>query len=116
MAESNLDNRPLMVIDPDPEKRKPLEWAKIYFIKLVGAQKIQNKLMGEYEFAWDYINLLNYLPLKDDNGEFETYSNFELRAQGLHADMFINATLGEKEALRTKYIDTSFVRRQLKYI
>ena len=116
MAESNLDGRPLMVIDPDTEKRKPLEWAKIYYIKLVGQQNVRNKLMCEYEFAWHYINSLNFLPLKDDQNDYETYSNFELRAQGLNADMFINATLGEKEILRYKYTDTSFVRRQLNYI
>ena len=117
MSETNLDGRPLMVDNPDIEKRKPKEWAAKYFIKLVGRQHVPNKLMNEYEFAWHYVNnALSFIPISDGINEYDTTSNFNLRANGLVADMYINATLGERNELRKKYIDTSFIRRQLKYV
>lgn len=109
----------LNVIDPDITKRKPLEWARIYYIKLIGRQKVPNKLMNEYEFAWHYINnALSFIPIADDNsGEtYDKMNELNLRANELTADLYVNATLAERNELRKKYIDTNFIRKQLQYI
>ena len=112
-----MPNHTLNVTDIDTTKRKPLEWASIYYIKLVGQQKIPNKLMNEYEFAWHYINnALSFVPVLDVGDEFTNFTRLNLRAMELTTDLYVNASLGEKEELRKKYIDTSFVRQQLRYV
>ena len=112
-------NLPLNITNPDITKRKPLEWAQLYHIKLMGKQKVPNKLMNEYEFAWHYINnALSFVPIAND-AHGDTYDNFNesnLRANELVADIYVNATLAERNTLREKYIDTSFIRKQLQYI
>lgn len=109
----------LNVNNPDVTTRKPLEWAKIYYIKLIGKQHVPNKLMNEYEFAWHYVNnALSFIPIADNiqQDTFDKNNEFNLRANGLVADVYVNASLAERNSLREKYIDTSFIRKQLQYI
>lgn len=95
--------------DPDITKRTPLEWAKIYNIKLL------NEVPGwwiEYEWAYNFDNL-DYIPSKtneDGLPDWDSITEKEMRAQFLKRDLFLGADYGEKEILKTKYIETNWIR------
>ena len=100
----------------DPHKRKPIEWAKIYNLKLMSS--FSENLWSEYEWAY-YFSKLKYMPMHDigRNGQeldtFDKSTEMEMRAFELNRDLFVNADLGEKMILKEKYIETGWVRKML---
>lgn len=97
------------VTDPDITRRTPDEWAKIYGIKLL------TQVPGwwnEYEWAYNFTSL-SYIPLlKDEDGfpNWDQIAEKEMRAQYLKRDLFLGADMGEKELLKTKYVETQWLR------
>lgn len=118
MANEILKDKWEPIQDLDFSRRKPDEWARIYFIKLVGAIPIV--LWNEYEWAYHLPNL-KYYPMPDRNkkGElldsYDKSASMEMRAISLRRDIFMGADLGEKYVLETegKYIETEWVRKRL---
>jgi hypothetical protein len=86
------------VQDLDFARRKPDEWARIYFIKLVGT--IPNVLWNEYEWAY-HLPTLKYYPMPDrdkNGGLLDSYDKSavkEMRATELRRDIFMGADMGE---------------------
>lgn len=99
----------------DPKKRKPNEWAKIYSIKLIG--EYPNELWSEYEWSF-YLPTLKYMPIPDKNGEFEYFSEMDLRSLEIRRDLFMGADIGERHVLtnENKYIETNWVRHKMSFI
>lgn len=95
--------------DPDITKRTPDEWAKIYKVKLT------SQISGwwnEYEWAYNF-QKLSYIPAQKDSEGFPDWDSVcekEMRAQYLNRDLFLGADMGEKEILKTKYIETQWIR------
>lgn len=95
--------------NPDISKRKPNEWAKIYLIKLI--DQPNHELWSEYEWAYHFITDLGYYP---DTEDFDSMSEKEMRAIELRRDLFLGADIGENEILKSKYIETAWVKSKLK--
>jgi|SRR3712207_6128874 len=99
----------------DITRRTPEEWAKIYNVKLV------NNVGGwwdEYEWAYNFDGLA-YLPNKfndDKTPDWESISEKELRAAFIKRDLYLGADMGEKEVLKTQYIETNWVRNHKKRV
>lgn len=96
------------VEDVDLHKRKPEEWAKIYGLKLLNNPS--NNLWSEYEWAYNFTEL-SYYPAHQD---FDKISEMEMRAFELRRDLFVGADIGEKEVLKTKYIETQWCLNKLR--
>ena len=112
MAEVN-NNYVINVSDVDQMKRKPLEWAKIYCVKLIDCPDT-DKLMNEYEWAWTLLHNYKYMPIQDTD-DFETAAEKELRAEMLAMDIYLNAEEKEKYLLdkNNEYIITGFIRYKM---
>ncbi|AEO93690.1 gp432 [Bacillus phage G] len=96
----------------DFSKRKVKEWATIYKVKLL-EEPDDDRLWSEYEWAYNFFDLKYQADL--DNVEkleefFEEFSEREMRAMELRRDLFMGASIGEKEILKEKYIETEWVR------
>ena len=107
-----LKNKWEPIDNVDPMKRKPLEWAKIYNIKLLNYTS--EPLWSEYEWAYNLINL-RYVPIPDKYGEFDKSNDMELRALELNRDLFMGADLGERHVLEKEkhFIETEWIRKKL---
>lgn len=102
------NERWLPVENPDPIKRKPDEWAKIYGIKLL--EPLGDHLWSEYEWAYYFIDL-SYYPASQD---FDKITEMEMRAYELRRDLFLGADIGEKDILNDKYIETRWIKTKIK--
>ena len=99
--------------NPDITLRTPEEWAKIYNIKLLS--NVGNCMWNEYDWAWNFPNLI-YEPAKktkDGFYDFESVTEKEERADFLRRDLFLGADLGEKEILKERYIQTNWLRTHI---
>lgn len=96
------------VENPDPIKRKPEEWAKIYGIKLL--DEIGNHLWSEYEWAYYFVDLSYYPAIKD----FDRISEMEMRAYELRRDVFLGADIGERDILNEKYMETNWIKSKIR--
>lgn len=99
----------------DQAKRTPKEWAEIYHIELF--DDLNGNLWNEFEWAYNMINL-NYrmLPNKNkmyDEISYEQAECMEMRAMYIKQDIINNADFGEKQILKEKYTETSWIRSQL---
>lgn len=98
--------------NPDFSKRTPKEWSKAYGIEL------NNDIAGwwnEYEWSYNFPNL-SYSPSKRDKEgllDWDGIADKEMRAQFLRMDIFLGADAGEKEVLKTKYMETNWIRGHL---
>jgi len=101
------------VVDADPMRRKPLEWARIYRIKLL--EPPPDILWNEYEWAYNML-ALNYELIPDKDGDFDKAVLMELRAMELKRDLFMSADMGERYVLEKQYIETEWLRRRLTFI
>ena len=103
------------VEDLDYARRKIKEWANIYNIELVEFED-DGRLWSEYEWAYRLFDM-KYNPIiinwKNMDEELEKFSEKEMRAMELRRDVFMGATLGEKELLKEKYIETEWCRERL---
>lgn len=97
----------------DLMRRKPLEWARIYNIKLL--EPPPDVLWNEYEWAYNML-AFNYEFIPDKEGDFDKAGLMELRAMELKRDLFIGADMGERYVLEKQYIETEWLRRKLKFI
>lgn len=118
MAEKDIfKDKWVPVLNVDPMKRKPKEWAKIYNIQLVDEH---HGIWSEYEWAFHLADI-EYYPLidTDSNGNmldtFDRSSAMEMRALELRRDLFMGADIGERHVLteKKKYIETEWVNRKL---
>lgn len=99
--------------DVDPMRRKPIEWSRIYLIKLL--EPVPDVLWNEYEWAYNMLGF-NYELLSDKNGDFDKANLLELRAMELKRDLFMGADIGEKYVLEKQYIETEWLRRRLSFM
>jgi hypothetical protein len=97
----------------DPVRRKPLEWARIYLIKLT--EPPPDIIWNEYEWAYNMINM-NYILLPDKDGDFDKAGLMELRAMELKRDLFVSADMGERFVLEKQYIETEWMRRRISFV
>ncbi len=99
------------VQDVDITKRWPNEWAKIYGVQLIEPYDMQ--LINEYEFAYNFVNKYNYIPIKKTNEglpDFDAITDKELRASFINRDIFKGADIGEKALLKYGYVETQWYR------
>lgn len=103
------------VEDIDFSRRTAHEWAKIYLVELL-EESTDDRLWSEYEWAYNFLNM-KYRPRIDDVEKLEEYlekfAEKEMRAIELRRDIFMGASLGEKEILKERYIETEWVRKRL---
>lgn len=92
----------------DYRRRKMEDWAKTYGV-IVDIEEDEERLLSEYEWA-HFMSNNDYRPC-DKN--FEKLAVMELRAMELNRDIFMGATLQEREILVSRYIETDWVRRRL---
>jgi hypothetical protein len=114
----DLNDRWQPIMDIDPMKRKPREWAVIYCFEL--APPISDDLWSEYEWAYHVSFDLRYRLLPDRNksgkllDSYDKSSDMELRAMDLKRDLFMGADIGEKYIFNEgKYIETEWVKKRL---
>lgn len=99
------------VQDVDITKRWPVEWAKIYGVEL--KEPYDMKLMNEYEFAYNFVNNYDYIPIKkmtDGLPDFDAIADKELRASLINRDIFKGADVGERALLKYNYVETQWYR------
>lgn len=110
---SNLKWEPVGNIDLS--RRKAQEWAKIYKVELLDAP-IDDRLWSEYEWAYNFLNS-KYRPdlsvAENIEDFYEEFAEKEMRAIELRRDVFMGATLGEKEILNERYIETEWCRNRI---
>jgi hypothetical protein len=96
-------------INIDLSKRTPAEWSDIYHLKLYNSPPRQ--LWTEFEWAYNLPNLdYQYILINDSSEEAE---EMELRAFDIKNLIFHLADKSEKEILKTKYIETEWIRKKL---
>lgn len=97
----------------DYSRRTASEWAKIYGIELISSIN-DGRVWSEYEWAYNVFNA-DYRPLYISNQEydFEKLDQMELRIFEIRRDIFLGASVGEKELLKEKYHETEWCRRRL---
>lgn len=93
----------------DYSRRKPLDWAAIYKVKLLNEPLDNERLWSEFEWAY-YFCRTDYSSL---DGDFETLAEFEMRAIELNRDLYMGASIGEKEILKERYVETEWCRKRL---
>ena len=104
------------VSDVDQFPRTIPDWLKIYSIRMTNKDLNIERKINEYEWAWLYMNRLNYLPWPnpdDPDDEYGLSATKQTRAEMLYLDLVKNCGTTEKEKLKKEYIDTDFVRKQL---
>ncbi|MNB94873.1 hypothetical protein D3C81_944920 [compost metagenome] len=94
--------------DIDFSRRKINEWSDIYGVKLVTPIQ-DDRLVSEFEWAY-FLCSADYLP---NNKDFERFSEMENRAMELKRDVFMGASIGEKQILNSRYIETEWCRKRL---
>ena len=101
------------VSDPDITKRWPTEWANIYGVKLI--EPFDLTLMNEFEFAYNFVNVYNYIPIKtnsDGMPDWDTICDKELRANFLNRDIFYGDKKKKKALLKYRYVETQWFRNR----
>lgn len=99
----------------DFSRRKAKEWASIYKIELLEEPK-DDRLWSEYEWAYNFLEM-NYRPIINDikkmDDILEEFGEKELRAIEIRRDIFMGASIGEKEILEERFIETEWIRNRL---
>jgi hypothetical protein len=93
----------------DYTRRVISDWEKIYGIVIKKDNFDDSRLFSEYEWAYCMCNM-DYSP---NNKNFEKLAVMELRAMELNRDIFMGATLQEREVLVNRYMETTWVRKRL---
>lgn len=104
------------IVEPiDLSRRKAQDWAKIYFVELL-EEPIDDRLWSEYEWAYYFFNM-NYRPdtknFKNYDEGLEKFAEMEMRAFEIRRDVFLGASIGEREILNERYIETEWCRGRL---
>lgn len=108
-----LSNKDIKVLDIDITLRTFYDWADIYQVKLLTSCDLFHKI-SEYEWAWSLQHDVNFIPLNMTNNLGIDFSQKELRLDLINLDIIRNANDEEKEILKTMYIETEFIKKQLK--
>jgi len=95
------------VENPDYSRRTMSDWAKIYGVK--ACLEDDGRVWSEYEWAYHMFNA-EYVPQTKD---FDKLAAMEMRALELRRDIFVSASISEREILINKYIETDWVRKKL---
>lgn len=114
IEQNNINVKWEPITNADFARRKPIEWARLYNIKVYN--QIPDVMWNEYEWAYHLINNFQYDLLPDDNNDFDKASLMELRAMELKRDLFMGADIGEKHVLETQYIETEWLRRRITFV
>lgn len=101
-----------IVENVDLSRRKPHDWANIYKVKLLETPPDTDRSWSEFEWAYYFIDA-DYTSL---DGDFERLAEIEMRAMELKRDLFMGASVGEKDILKSRYIETEWVRKRLNII
>lgn len=99
----------------DISRRKAQDWARIYMIELI-EEVPDDRLWSEYEWAYWIFNAkyrAKITNFKKYDEELEKFSDLEMRAFNIRRDLFLGASIGEKEILKEKYIETKWCRKKL---
>lgn len=104
-----------MIEDIDFSRRKAIDWAKIYKAELLEKPK-DDRAWSEYEWAYNFLNMQYRPDIKNASklDEFlEEFSEKEMRAMEIRRDVFMGASVGEKEILQERFIETEWCRNKL---
>lgn len=99
----------------DLSRRKAQDWAKIYLVELL-EEPSDDRLWSEYEWAYFFFNA-KYKPdfknFKNHEDDLEKFSEMELRAMEIRRDIFLGASIGEREILNERYVETEWIRYKI---
>ncbi|MNJ90466.1 hypothetical protein D3C87_80630 [compost metagenome] len=99
----------------DLSRRKAHDWARIYLIELM-EEPTDDRLWSEYEWSYYVFNAkyrAKITDFKNYENELEKFGELEMRAFNIRRDLFLGASIGEKEILKDKYIETEWCRKKL---
>lgn len=99
----------------DFSRRNAQEWANIYKVELLEEPK-DDRLWSEYEWAYNFLNMKYRPNIKDATkleDFLEEFAEKEMRAMEIRRDLFMGASIGEKDILNERYIETEWCRNAL---
>ena len=108
-----LANKDIKILDIDIQFRTYYDWSNIYQVKILTPCDLFLEI-SEYEWAYNLQHDINFIPLNMINNSYKDFSQKELRLNLINLDIMQNATEQEKKILQTTYIETQFIKKQLK--